>query len=172
MLPASLYVGKFNKLREIIPRQMHICVCVCVCAHSVAAWPEPCASKEQVWGGSPALPNAHLRGRLCAACALSVPTPHRAGEPGGERGVRRGERGLKGINHGRERRAGGRRMEGCGGEGGWLAAHVHPLLLPPLSLCLVSFIFYLCLCWWAVMYREGGRGRHRQSSLLSCLFSG
>lgn len=92
------------------------------------------------------MPNAHLRGRLCAACALSVPTPHRAGEPGGERGVRRGERGLKGINHGRERRAGGRRMEGCGGEGGWLAAHVHPLLLPPLSLCLVSFIFYLCLC--------------------------
>lgn len=106
---------------------------MCVCC--VAAWPEPCASKEQVWGGSPALPVAHLRGRLCAACALSVPTPHRAGEPGGERGVRRGERGLKGINHGREKRAGGRRMEG-----GWLAAHVYP---PPLSLLPLPCFFYL-----------------------------
>lgn len=131
---------------------MHICVfflCVSVC-ECVAAWPKPCASKKQVWGGSPALPIAHLRGRLCAACALSLPTPHRAGEPGGERGVRRGGvgwgGGLKGINHGRERRTGGRGMEGCedGGESGWLAAHVIP---PPLSLCPGSFIFYLCLCW-------------------------
>ena len=133
---------------------VHVSVCVymlCECAHRVAAWPEPCASKEQVWGGSPALPVAHLRGRLCAACALSVPTPHRAGEPGGERGVRRGERGLKGINHGRERWAGGRRMEGCGesgGGGGRLAGCpcIPPPSLPPLSLCPVSFIFYLCLC--------------------------
>lgn len=112
----------------------------------MAAWPEPCASKEQVWGGSPALPVAHLRGRLCAACALSVPTPHRAGEPGGERGVRRGERGLKGINHGRERRAGGRRMEVCGesggGAAGWLPMYspLPPSLLSPSALFLLSFI--------------------------------
>ncbi|KAK5620309.1 hypothetical protein CRENBAI_025475 [Crenichthys baileyi] len=48
--------------------------------------PEPRASKEQVWGGCPALPVAHLRGRLCAACALALPMLHRAGEPGGEKG--------------------------------------------------------------------------------------
>lgn len=108
-------MGKFNKFeRDDSVLDAHLCfcffgffffswyVCECVHVHCVAAWPEPCARKEQVWGGSPALPVAHLRGRLCTACALSVPTPHRAGEPGGERGVRRGERGLKGINHGRE----------------------------------------------------------------------
>lgn len=92
------------------------------------------------------MPVAHLRGRLCAACALSVPTPHRAGEPGGERGVRRGERGLKGINHGRERRAGGRRMEVCGegggGAAGWLPMYspLPPSLLSPSALFLLSFI--------------------------------
>lgn len=128
---------------------MHICVCFCMCvrvnvhtrAHRAAAWPEPCASKEQVWGGSPVLPVAHLRGRLCAACALSVPTPHRAEEPGGERGGEKGERGLKGINHGRERRAGGRGMERWGGAwGGWLAARAYPspLALSPSALFLLS----------------------------------
>lgn len=60
-----------------------MCVCVGVC---VVVWPKPCASKEQVWGGIPALPVAHLCGRLCAACALSVPMPDRAGKPGLGRG--------------------------------------------------------------------------------------
>ncbi len=152
-------------------------MCACVCVHCVAAWPEPCASKEQVWGGSPALPVAHLRGRLCAACALSVPTPHRAGEPGGERGVRRGERGLKGINHGRERRAGGRRMEGCEGRGGdWLAAHVYPSSPLPLPcfFYLLSVPMLMSCDVQGEIDREGGRGRHRQSkvSLLPRLFSG
>lgn len=154
-------------------------MCVCECAHRVAAWPEPCASKEQVWGGSPALPVAHLRGRLCAACALSVPTPHRAGEPGGERGVRRGERGLKGINHGRERRAGGRRMEVCGesGGGGQLAGcPCIPPSLPPSSLPLPCFFYLLSVPMLmscdvqGAIDREGGRGRH--GSLLSGFFSG
>lgn len=145
-------------------------VCTCVCLHGRLA--EPCASKEQVWGGSPALPVAHLRGRLCAACALSLPTPHRAGEPGGERGVRRGERGLKGINHGREKRAGGRRDGG-----GWLAAHGYPLLSPS-ALFLLSFI-----CAYADELRCTGRGgqggrtrRHRGRNTKNkgepCLLSG
>lgn len=39
-----------------------------------------------------------------------------------------------------ERRAGGRRMEGCVGVGGgWLAAHVYPHLSPS-ALFLLSFI--------------------------------
>lgn len=69
-----------------------------------------------MWGGIPALPVAHLCGRLCAACALSVPMPDRAGKPGffffgGGGGY------LMGINHGREWRAGGRKTEGEGGRG-------------------------------------------------------
>ncbi|CAB1435933.1 unnamed protein product [Pleuronectes platessa] len=66
---------------------LHVHCVYTLCGKCVAAWPAPCASEEQVWGGSPALPVAHLRGRLCAACARSVPTPHRAGEPGGEGGL-------------------------------------------------------------------------------------
>lgn len=69
---------------------------------------EPPCQQEQVWEGGPGMPVTHLRGRLCAACALSVPTPHRDG--GGEGG----ERGLKGINHGRKKRAGGRGTAGAG----------------------------------------------------------
>jgi len=146
---------------------MHICVCVCVyvCVHYVAAWLEPCASKEQVWGGSPALPVAHLRGRLCAACALSVPTPHRAGEPGGEKGVRRGERGLKGINHGREKRAGGGRMEGSG-----LLPMCAPLFSPS-ALFLLSLPMLMSCDVQGEIGREEGRGRHmggwREASLIT-----
>lgn len=98
----------------------------------------------------------------------------------GERGVRRGERGLKGINHGRETRAGGRRMEGCRGgetgEGDWLAAHVHPPL-PPSSLPLPCFFYLLSVPMLMSCDVRGGRER-RQAALSehppppSCLFSG
>lgn len=47
--------------------------------------------------------------RLRPLCANATQSPGARGWGGGEKGW---EAGLKGINHGRERRAGGRRMEG------------------------------------------------------------
>lgn len=151
---------------------MHICVfffCVYVCVWVHGSLARALCQQEAGVGRQPCI--AHCPSAWPSVCRLR-PLYANATQSRGARGWEGGEKGwgggLKEINHGRERRAGGRRMEGCGDgeESGWLAAHLIP---PPLSLCPVSFIFYLCLCWWAVMYRERSTGRetHAVKSLFA-----
>jgi len=67
---------------------MCVCVCLCVCGRA------PCQEGAGVARQPLRCPVAHLRGRLCAACALSVPTPHGGWDStiGRERKVGVGER--------------------------------------------------------------------------------
>lgn len=163
MLPASLYVGKFNKLREIIPRQMHICVCVCVCVRTVGPpGPSPVPARSRC--GEAAL---HCPLPICVAvCVPPAPSLCQRHTEPGSRGVRKGERGLKGINHGRERRAGGRGMERCGKGGGERLASCP---CSPHPSCLLSPLFLLSAPMLMSCDERGGMRKETQTELFTLL---